>query len=183
MKRYLLIHGYKQSGSLITKKVKPLIAKNSEIVAPNGSYIIGDDLYGWFPLEIVHLTNFDIKVNEHDINKILETFRNLNDTKYDGVIAFSQGCLIASLLLSEGIITTDKIILFSPIPLPNSWSYYFPTNLLAEIYIGERDDLVYLDLKFVELLNQFNVKIIKHRWGHVIPSTSEYKKLYQSFLN
>src|SRR5690606_36282122 len=149
MKRYLLIHAYKQCGNIITKKIKPLIDKNSELVAPNGTYIIGDNLYGWFPLEIVDIINFDVKVDEYDINKIMNVFRNLNYTNYDGVIAFSQGCLIASLLLSEGIITTDRVILFSPIHLPSSWSYCFSNNILVEIYIGERDDLVNPNSQFI----------------------------------
>jgi len=135
--------------------------------------------------------NGNIVISDSDINHVLtynidEHPDGSKPKYYDAVIAFSQGCLAANLLIASNIISTSKLLLFSPIPAPVSWKYIIKDNTVqADVYVGENDDLVTPEqsLLFISMLGLNDIKIIKHRWGHVIPTSKEYKILYHEFLN
>lgn len=182
-KTYLILHGYRQSADVISKKVKGLFPKDVDLVIPNGPLIVDNEFYGWFPLERIDLVDGVVTINAEDIIKIVSC--NISG-KYDAVIAFSQGCLAAGLLIGSGKVTTHKLLLFSPIPVPSLWPYTLPGGTIqAKIYIGARDTLVSgrHSLSFLPALGCNNIEIVEHRWGHVIPSTKEYKLDYNKFIN
>ena len=198
---YLVLHGYYQSADIIAKKLKGFFGANTTLIIPNGPLKVDDDKYGWFPLDKIDLQNGLVTIDESDIEKLLaydfgfipkldcEQSDNITEQrsviKLDGIIAFSQGCLAAAALLGACKITSSKLLLFSPIPGPELWKYTIPDTVQCELYIGTEDDLVIPEhsLRFLPLIGHNNVKVIKHRWGHVIPSTGEYKSRYRAFLN
>ena len=185
-KRYLVLHGYKQSGDIIAKKFKGFLGKDVTLVTPDGPLLLDNEqqLYGWFPLELIDLTNGKVEIRDTDITDIIDHIGKMENNYYDGVVAFSQGCLAASLLVGTKTIITNKLLLFSPIPVPDEWPHSIKESVSAKIYIGLKDDLVYprFSMKFIPTLGENPVEVIEHRWGHVIPSTSEHRKNYVKFL-
>lgn len=182
--RYLVLHGYYQSADIIRKKIKGLFPKVNLII-PNGPLKVEDDKYGWFPLNKIDLVNGDITIDETDISTVLDHNLQISPNYFDGVIAFSQGCLAAAVLLGSGKISTSKLLLFSPIPIPKvSWNYTLPSGITCRLYVGKDDTLVSneLSLEFIPALGNNEVDIIEHRWGHVIPTTQQYKLEYSIFF-
>lgn len=184
MPNYLILHGYNQSATIITNKIKPLLPRNSTLFVPNAPLHIGDDRYAWFPLEKIDLLEGTISVDDNDIFNIAKHNLGTQLEEFDGVIAFSQGCFAAIVLIHCGVVSTDKLLLFSPIPCPQTWTNIIPRNIDCLAYIGKQETLLSekYTRAFARAFNKDNILIIEHRWGHVIPSTSEYKRQYASFL-
>lgn len=181
MATYLVLHGYHQNADIILKKVKDLLPKNSTLVVPNGPLTVEDGLNAWFPLSRIDLKNGIVTINRNDIAVILT--QEYTTTKFDGIIAFSQGCLAAITLLGAGKIFAPKLLLFSPIPIVKDFPYTLPDNIKSRVYIGMKDDLVHPSHSrdFAAFLGS-ETKCIDHMWGHVIPSTAQYKSEYSDFL-
>lgn len=182
MQTYLVLHGYHQSADVISKKIKDLLPKNSTLIIPNGPLIVEDGMRGWFPLSKINLETGMVTLDQNDIAVILA--HDFEVTKFDAIIAFSQGCLAAVTLLSTGKIFAPKLLLFSPIPNPVEFPYTLTGGVRSRVYIGMKDDLVAPDHSraFANILGD-NVVVVEHRWGHVIPSTGHYKQEYATFLN
>lgn len=162
-----------------------MLPKNVTLIIPNGPLSLGENCYGWFPLTKEYLTKGTVILENNDIRSIIMS--NYGCEKVDAVIAFSQGCLAAAVLLKYGIIESPKLIAFShispPISFPEEfWLEVDLTKIKTLVYVGKEDNLVSPahSKKFSEL---FDGAVIEHRWGHVIPSTSEYKIQYDKFLN
>lgn len=194
---YLVLHGYYQSAEIIKKKLKAVIPKSIkdpsndqprdlELIIPNAPLNIDDDKYGWFPLDKIDLTNGVVTIDDNDISTVLNYDLGTSINRFDGVIAFSQGCLAAAVLLGSGKIHTSKLLLFSPIPTPKHipWKYTLPTGIKCKVYLGCEDTLVpsRYSLEFIHALGHNDIEITEHRWGHVIPSTQHYKLEYNSFF-
>lgn len=180
--RYLILHGYHQSSEIISKKIKGLFDKNATFDIPTGPLVLEDGTYGWFPLDKIDLNSGIVTVDHNDISKVFEC--GIQGT-YDAIIAFSQGCLTAALLVGSGSVITNKLLLFSPIPAPIVWPYVVKSATVnANVYIGQNDTLVSENhsLSFLPVLGDNKVEIIKHRWGHVICTTKAYKEAYHKFL-
>lgn len=172
MPRYLVLHGYHQSSEVIAKKIKGLFNKNATFDIPDGPLIVEDDLRGWFPLSKIDLITGTVTIDENDINTVLQC--DIQGS-YDAVIAFSQGCLTAALLVGAKKVITSKLLLFSPISYPTEWPYIIEASTIsAKVYIGEHDTLVpnQHSLSFISALGNNDVEVITHRWGHIICSTS-----------
>ncbi len=178
---YLVLHGYIQSSEIIRKKIKNLLGKNVNLIIPDAPLKVESDKYGWFPLSKCDLQTGITSVDDTDIKIVLDM--NL-PSKVDGVIAFSQGCLAAGLLIGSGKVQTNKLLLFSPIPCPNNWNYTIPNGVDCQLYYGVEDTLVTpaRSLLFIPALGNNNIAKFEHRWGHVIPSTTSHRKEYIKFL-
>lgn len=192
MSTYLVFHGYSQSPDIIGNKLKKLFPNDTTLLIPQAPLQVDDGKYGWFPLDRTDLKSGSINISNSDISMIVscDMEHNSNSMKddeiliVDGIIAFSQGCLAAILLLSVGKIYAPNLLLFSPIPCPKEWEYIIPLGIKCKIYLGAKDDLVSVEhsLKVLSALGCNDLEIVKHRWGHVIPSTHDYKLEYISFL-
>lgn len=185
MPKYLVLHGYFQSADIISKRLLPLLPKQASYTIPDAPLPVDANTYGWFPLNKIDLSQGTISINSDDIEMVLNQDLGTDETEFDGVIAFSQGCLAAIVLLASDRIRTKKLLLFSPIPAPiTQTSMKIPKDIECLVYIGQEDPLIQPQCRktFVDLLKDNRVEIIEHRWGHVIPSTSEYKQQYALFL-
>lgn len=187
MSTYLVLHGYIQSSDIIRKKLKGFFGQDVNLIIPNAPIKIEsqevDDRYGWFPLDKIDLATAKTVTTDEDILRVLNNY-DFSSTKIDGIIAFSQGCLAAALLLGANKVKTNKLLLFSPIPCPLNWKYTIPNSIDCKLYYGVADTLVIPkhSLAFVPALGNNHIETIEHRWGHVIPSTKQYKAEYNKFL-
>lgn len=180
MPTYLIFHGYRQSSEIIRSKIGKLLPKDATLIVPNGPLDIGDGFYGWFPLNKIELTTGKLSLTDEDV-KLVEN--QTYPPSVDGIIGFSQGCVMAALLVAKGIVKTNRLLLFSPIPWP--WDYTIPPNsVTVQLYIGLGDTLVLpaISRLFLPCLTGNQVTIIDHKWGHVIPSSGAFRSGYKKFL-
>lgn len=184
MPNYLILHGYSQSAETITNKIRPLLPKNVTLFVPNAPMRIEQGQYAWFPLNKINLFEGEVILDDNDIHTILGHNLGTKLYEFDAVIAFSQGCLAAMILLGYGAIVTSKLLLFSPIPCPKTLTGIVPDYVETLAYIGEKETFILPKYvrAFLPGFNKDRITVVEHRWGHVIPSTSEYKKQYTLFL-
>lgn len=173
----LVLHGYNQSADIIARRMREILPQDISLVIPNGVLSLGDSKYGWFPLSKEEISKGQCTVEETDLE-------NINITgEYDCVIGFSQGCMVATYLLAHNRISSPKLLLFSPIPLPTKFLILLDSSIKCKGFIGKKDDLVspIHSETFVNSVS-LNPMIYHHAWGHVIPTKSEYKKIYSMFI-
>lgn len=157
---------------------KYLIIDDDEYFLPNG-FLKLDSGYGWFEKEKVDFDTKTNKANQEDINNIINS-DIIGD--FDLVIAFSQGCFTATVLLDNNRITTKKLILFCPVFIHDHHikNKIIPTTL---IYRGSNDTLAsYPESNYYDFMFE-NVEYKTHPTGHVIPSDAESKKIVKKFIN
>jgi hypothetical protein len=177
--KILGLHGYIQRGEIIHKKLEKLFGKSHEFVCPDGPFEVpegnGEKRGWWFLAGTSSLRtpqNFDYRPD------------SVPAGHYDIVVAFSQGTIMATLLLSEGVITASKVVLMSPFEIMDkSWAdrvAQSPIKLAPIVVIGEKDPLATADESLLIIKYYEGHKIYMHKYGHVIPTNKDLKTLIMS---
>ena len=201
MNYLLLIHGYTQSGEVITKKVKKILGanflQNFNIIAFDGIYNIGENItntsntkgFGWWELKSPEM--YSQKHTYENYEKAVEHVRsNLehlqpDDTLY--ILSFSQGAVLTEIMLVHNLFPTnvkpEKVLLLSPSGILDDRlrlrsKVHVDSNIM--VMFGENEGVYssnYTQLSCIE-----NVKVHIHSQGHVIPSNSLEKGIIRDFF-
>lgn len=180
------LHGYNQNPEIMKKRMTVVFGR--EYSSFSFEYLEGLCLvdpekngYGWYEIDdISHVRN--MYHGPHvDFAGIYEKYSKIFDAA-DIIIGFSQGALVAFYLGHLGYISPKKLILFSP-PVYKNITVIPNGDIDKTIIIyGERDDLIdnYRSEKYYTGICD-DATIIYHSHGHVIPTTSKWKKLIRDF--
>jgi predicted esterase len=183
--KYLLLHGYTQNGEIMKKKILDFLPKNtldSSIISPNGPIQISENSYGWWPLD--NPMSYTKEQKYKNTNAALDVvFNCLKDVNEFTIIAFSQGSVVAELLLISDI-KPAKVLLFSPsgnmdLSLVGKINNEFPIL----VFSGEKEDIFGVTIEHYKKYTSFTTyEHILHKQGHVIPSQSVDKQKIKLFL-
>lgn len=192
--KVLVLHGFRQSSAIIRDRLVRHLPKNIEYTVPNAPILlpleeINEDRYGWFPLTKNQLMEDNVQISETDI-EILVTYSKNFAGEYDAIIAYSQGCMAAQILIDRKIIHTSKKLYIAPIPMPKTQESIFSNEcrIPVLIYIGKGDLWVpnehtsFLDWHEQCHKNGDLLEIRYHSKGHNIPVTRQYRDEYAAFL-
>lgn len=171
MPTYLILHGYGQSSAIMTKKMKELLPSGATLIVPNGPLVLEQGMRGWFPLSKEDLMSNNVTFDPSEIISF-----KFEITTFDAIIASSQGCSAAVTLLKHRVVSTPRLLLFSPFVSLECLG----DDIKCRVYIGVKDTLVSPQYSKDCVGNKG--EIVEHRWGHVIPSTKQYKQEYATFL-
>ncbi|OLL23641.1 hypothetical protein NEOLI_004172, partial [Neolecta irregularis DAH-3] len=205
--RILCLHGYTQSGPTFRQKIaaltKPLEKLGHEFIFPTAPHVLflsdtaGEsspaeqiEAYGWWTVR---------EEKYHGLRTSLEFILDLisDDAPFDGVIGFSQGACIASILTS--LLESGKRNL---LPKPSNQPpfkfglYYsgFSAKFNPEFYLpkistptlhfnGELDTVVSNERMQTLIDVCIDPKIVRFPGGHFVPCAAEYRQQMRLFLS
>ncbi|GMH85360.1 hypothetical protein TL16_g10205 [Triparma laevis f. inornata] len=188
MPSILLLHGNHQTHDIFHTCIKPLTKKltkqlnytfstsdpdtNGPIIHPVKD---GDDTptFGWFDSSLSQLSS------------VLDNlFLDFQKQKYEGIIAFSQGALLAHFLLQDSRFTPylKWVILASAPYLSSCYLTSAQVDIPSLHVIGEKDVCVSPSSSLKISGGYNNPKFHKHGGGHHIPMRSADLKVYLDFV-
>lgn len=172
--KILALHGYMQNATIMRSKMQKLFgATATNIVCPEGSYMITEGQYGWWPL--ASKVMFNKPHSYTDMNDFFLPFTEGwygQDKEYDIVVGFSQGAVAATILLAQGLIDAQLIVLMSGSDIMDI--RFIPEesiDIKALGIVGETDSLCSIDDTKQLLSHYATSTIISHKHGHVIPTS------------
>ncbi|XP_078374888.1 esterase OVCA2-like [Oculina patagonica] len=206
--RILVLHGYRQSAQTCKEKLgafrkglKKLPLEFVYITAPNkiptdsiqeeDASVKGSDEYGWwFSTEndtYDPLSPSDVsKGYEESIELIKSTF--VNQGPFDGVLGFSQGACLLSILCAlreQGSLSFKFAILVAAFKSRSSGHsmYYTKPISCPTLHVFGDTDRVIPKENSEDLLKHFsNATILNHSGGHFVPTQAPQRKVYTEFL-
>ncbi|KJH47300.1 serine hydrolase [Dictyocaulus viviparus] len=201
--RILCLHGYRQNSVLFREKTGSLrkqLRKYAEfefISAPlvtNSTSEVREDARGWwFSREDNDFSSKDVCCIATGFEKSVSFICKYvcDYGPFDGILGFSQGASMAHLLLvmekrGEIHLGIRFAILFSGfLSLSSVHSRY--TSITCDIptlHIYGTGDQIVLSTVSEKLMTMFSDNtVIVHKGGHYIPSLTEYKNVFITFLN
>ena len=182
--KILLLHGYFQNGKIILKAIQKLLGnkcKEYEIVSPNGPYKIGEDKYGWW-----NLPSKELFCKPHlyeNVEDAIELVKSIGHV--DIVIGFSQGAVLATILLGQKIITGCKLVILMSGSDIMDERYISDEKIdTKSIHIlGIKDTLCFKEYSLKLSERYINKDISEHKWGHVIPTNSTMRDFILEKIN
>lgn len=211
--RILCIHGYRQNAQSFREKTGAFrkITKNqAELVflsAPNlvpphktedgesetENHKDLDERGWWFSREDDYFKAQDKTNCAKGYEKSLEVVKQafLEKGPFDGVLGFSQGAALVSLLCSlqelkpDGPIKFDFAILvasFKSNSQQHQYLYETKVTIPTLHVFGETDGVIPKDMSEELLQHYENYNTLQHPGGHFLPSSSPQKKIYIQFL-
>ncbi len=195
-KRVLVLHGYGQTLEKIKKSADPLRKLLSSSKEPNSDRfelvyvqasnpvinLKGENGYAWFtpsPDEFFTCKNYNVTESINTIKNFIE------GSEFDGLIGFSQGGVMASILLKEKIISPKWAIIIGTFYASDPKYQDYSSITIPTLHIwGERDSIV-LPQQSEENYNHYtssNKMCYIHKGCHVIPVTSQDKEIYKKFI-
>lgn len=195
-RKVLVLHGFTQSSATIQKKLVNYLPKEGFVYTiPDGHISLDNEgHHAWFMLTAEQLQQDQVIVVQKDVDDLFEYAKQNFGGVYDVVIGYSQGCLAAELLIQSGIVSCDKALFLSPIPLPKDGILLTqsttPRNIKTRIYVGAGDAWVpgqhtsFLDhqRQLLSATPQL-LDILTHPKGHNIPVNKTYRDQYRDFLS
>ncbi len=190
----LLLHGYTQNGNIMKEKVTKMLSSNImktyEILSPNGPYHIVDEKFGWWKLDSPEMYSQPHTYENYveAIKTISNTIKHLKEDDILTVIGFSQGAVLAEILIQQKVIHPDKLVLLSPSGImdsginTNTKNNFENTKIL--VMIGENENIFNINEQNYRnntIFPKFQFHL--HKQGHVIPSQSDDKKIIKTFLD
>ena len=194
-----IFHGYTQSGENIKKTFHKVLGSSVDLFCPDGP-VTAEQGYGWWKLARENLREVP---SPEEIQRVCELGQNYRETLGNPniVIGFSQGASCLTLLISRGIISPEKVILFSNFALPHYLNSSHKIKIPSLHLFGLNDKLLFDCVGFPDLSNPSSTKawvlqtadewsllpyyenprIEFHRWGHVVPSTKIYREMISEF--
>ena len=211
--RVLVLHGYRQSGSILKEKTKTFrrgLKKEMEFQFMTAPFRLnptdpeeekeGIEYYQWWTTTLEGLFNnpsYDtIEESCEAVSEaLIKGFDNKGERKdFDGILGFSQGATLLSLMLFHGMLENKNLkfaIIIGAFTVTDETYKFDNENTLAKTEIptlhvyGEGDDLVHYNHS-QKNANKFNPELTSeflHKGGHHIPSNSEAKMNYRKFLD
>ena len=200
----LCLHGYLQNASIMQKSVTRLFDTRAckealDFAVPEGKLDCGfrdgatpdapqQSAKGWWKLADKSLFNLPHQYEGADVvKKQLADFVASVGRPIDVVLGFSQGAVLATILLAGGFLPDCRLaILMSGSDVQDAALQPTPGSIEipAIMVVGERDTLCTPDdsLKLASRFRQS--KTIRHRYGHVIPSdTATRTALFHEIKN
>lgn len=211
--KILCLHGYRQNAQSFRERTGafrkiPIIKKHTELVfvsAPNRVPPLtpeegggdGENNEGqqgwWFSKEDNSYMAQDFtdccKGYEESLEVIKQTIQE--EGPFDGILSFSQGAALASLLCGlreqdhEGVFRFNFVILvagFRSRQSQHNGLYKVPFNIPSLHVYGETDKVIQKEMS-EDLLQYFvDPAILQHEGGHFIPTGAPQKKVYTTFL-
>lgn len=180
--KILCLHGYRQNGDLMRKRIKQLLGNSIkyELICPTGTYDANPDdpsMKGWWPVE-----SKEAFLHKHTYLNYDKVIIDLFEVDY--IIGFSQGAVLATLLIGQNKLKAKGVILMSGSDIMDNDLITFgliETPCLH--FVGQKDDLCPL-VYSQELCQRYsNNKIVFHKHGHVIPSSKESRTTILEFLH
>lgn len=188
----LCLHGCRQNGEIMRKKIEKLLgSRSANFICPTGNFLIeeakdesgtADSLakYGWWhlPSRQSLIDGYDYNFSETDIELIIKDL-----PKIDYIIGFSQGTVLATILLGHKSLTSVKgVILMAGTDIVDSKLLFEDKITVPSLSIsGIKDELA--SKEQTEKLASYytNREFYEHRWGHVIVSDSTSKNQILKF--
>lgn len=176
----LALHGYIQNKTVLEKSLIQLFkgknCRQIKWIIPDGPYVVSEELnqHGWW-----YLPTKEIFRQPHKYEGIEESIEYLkgvieNNNPVDVVLGFSQGSVMASVLLSKNLLPgCGMAILMSGSDIQDE--LYHPMKFIGTktiLLAGEKDTLCTIDDSLKLAKRYENFELITHRWGHVIPTSS-----------
>lgn len=180
----LALHGYIQNRTLMTSAMKKLFSgkhcSNFTWIIPEGPFVVSNETdssetdrkRGWW-----ELPSKDIFCKPHEyraVEKAIQTVKNeLNGREPDIIIGFSQGAVLATILLPDYQTNCKLAILMSGSDVQDSrFKPVEPIKTQTIMMVGVKDTLCTID-HTQELAKHFKThEFVEHKWGHVIPSSA-----------
>jgi predicted esterase len=184
--KVLALHGYMQDGPKMETALSKLLRgklKPKQIVAPTGPHQVAAGQFGWWPLpsrESIRLP--------HTYDNIEASLLYLSDIikregPFDCLIGFSQGAVLATILASLFPSSFRYIILMSGSQIMDlRWHPSVPITIPVLSLVGQRDDLCLSEDTAQLESNYTNVTRGTHKYGHVIPTDADTRRLVEIFL-
>ena len=190
MKYLLLLHGYTQNAERFTKQVSKLLSKSLtkeyKILSIDGPYQIEKDQYGWWPLSSPemysqphHYENYEVA-----LEKVRQAIPALGPDDQLDIIAFSQGAVLAEVLLPE--LSYRRVILFSPSGIMDERLKNISVHDCQGkviVSIGEREGIYGISHWHYAAQSSLDNYIVgNHDQGHVVPSGLRNIEVLRQFL-
>ncbi|KAK6166140.1 hypothetical protein SNE40_022903 [Patella caerulea] len=210
--RILCIHGYRQNAQSFRERTgafRKIIKKHAELVfitAPNkvppleGSAEAGtgddqnDEQRGWwFSRQDDYFMAQDktdcCKGYEESLDVIKQAF--IEQGPFDGVLGFSQGAAMVSLLCGLQESDPDScpkigfaimVASFKSHSIPHAYLYEKKVTIPTLHVFGDTDKVIPKDMSEDLLPCYLDPVILQHPGGHFIPASGPQKKIYLDFL-
>jgi len=183
------LHGYRQNGELMSKKLTKIFGAQVNLICPTGPYYsdnTDNSKRGWWQLESKEMFTQEhtyLGYNEalSEINKLLTTVDTI-----DFLIGFSQGAVFTTLLLANDLLISKNVkgvILISGSPIMDiSLRDIKIINLPSLHIVGDNDTLCSSIFSKQLVLNYYQPEFYHHRYGHVIPTDRLSREHIKSFI-
>ncbi|CAD5122554.1 DgyrCDS10968 [Dimorphilus gyrociliatus] len=202
----LCIHGYRQNGQTFRERTgafRKLVKSHAKFVfitAPNVVPPLPSDTKNdqdqrgwWFSRQDDYFNAQDDshcdKGYENSLQIIKETCKT--EGPFDGILGFSQGASMVSLILSLQTLQKEPSFQFKFAILVAGFksksvqhaSLYETKIDIPTLHVFGENDKVIESAMSEELLKDYsNAKTLKHSGGHYIPATTDQKSVYLEFL-
>uniref|UniRef100_A0A0B6Z5Z1 Serine hydrolase domain-containing protein n=1 Tax=Arion vulgaris TaxID=1028688 RepID=A0A0B6Z5Z1_9EUPU len=152
-----------------------------------------DERGWWFTREDDYFKSTDFsnisKGFDTSVEMIIKILEDKNSQGFDGIIGFSQGaCLVSILCMMQQMENKNWFkfaILFSGFKSPSSNhdKYYNQKITLPSLHVYGDSDQIIVHERSEELMSVFdNPKTLRHPGGHFVPASAPHKKVYTDFL-
>ncbi|BFZ00635.1 hypothetical protein BsWGS_03674 [Bradybaena similaris] len=152
-----------------------------------------DERGWWFSREDDYFKSTDYsdisKGFDMSLQMVINLLENENDGAFDGIIGFSQGACLVSILCMIQQMENKKwfkfAVLFSGFKSrsSNHDKFYTQKTSIPSLHVyGDSDQIITAD-RCEELMSFFeNPKSLRHPGGHFVPGSAPQKKIYVEFF-
>lgn len=183
------LHGFRQNGTVLSDKLARL---GLTVTCPDGPLVVeaSENLRGWWRLDVTPPETVRQHIQTpHSYEGFAASLSYLQATVPLGevrtVVGFSQGAVLATLLLLQGHLPrVTHVLLFSGSDIMDMSLVDETTHISARAlcFHGEQDALVPPEAALKLSRRYHQAEIQMHRQGHVIPSASAIKRKIAQFL-
>ena len=191
--KLLGLHGLSQNGEVFEKHLSDFLPNNCETSCPD-SLLQLDEVnkqLTWWRFDtknnsFLHTLLMIASEDPHHtfgLNKNIENIaEHWNKEKYDGIVAFSQGTVLATILAKH--VDAKFVILISGFCDP--WPKQFKKEILdiPSLHIRGKKDVFVPPIRSERLASLYANNIIhEHNYGHIVPTDNETLLIVKEFLN
>lgn len=182
----LALHGYGQTNTDLARSMTRLFKAPSRLIYPTAPVTVslsGREGRAWWSRPTMSLDDSFAYAGFEESCAAVRTA--LGDTKVEAVVGFSQGAVMATLLLQKGLLPDCRCaVLFgaSGVQDPDLADLAIVRDVSALIMHGERDALCSIDDARRLGASYEDASYVTHRWGHVVPSDAATRDAIAAFV-